>query len=315
MIAKINGKRRIVAPGFIVFAGIMLLLLISACNQRSEEDDAKIAKAEAQIEKLESLETALLVRDSMLNEMVTAFDKVDLNLEVIREKEVRLREFAQGEEVMGSHQDRIVRDIQLINTLMADNRSEIARLQKRLRTSGANLGALKARLDRLAAENEAKDEQLLALREVLVQREKRLAGLNNQLGERELQLSLQKELIDEQAVVLEAQEGDLNEAFFATGTMKELKSRGLVERKGGLLGLIGGHHIQKIEKGSAEFIRIDQRNHKSIPVFATKIELVTSHPVDSYELIRDANGRVSTLDITDPEAFWEASRYLIVATD
>jgi hypothetical protein len=45
-----------------------------------------------------------------------------------------------------------------------------------------------------------------------------------------------------------------------------------------------------------------------------KVKLVTSHPSDSYTLEKNGD-QVSNIQITNPEKFWRASKYLVVVKD
>jgi hypothetical protein len=262
-----------------------------------------------------SVAAALASRDAVIEDLVKAFDEVDANLEMIRSKESELRNWAEGEEVLGKREDRIVRDIQVINTLMADNRTEIANLRERIRKSGINVSALETRLNHLEMANLEKSSQLEELKTQLVNAETSLAALNDTLSRNEMRSAIQEEVILSQSQVIIAQDCKLHEAYVATGSYKELKARGLVDKKGALLGLIGGEKHFTANTNPDEFVMIDQRDQLMIPVVSKKVELITPHPDGSYQLAHDAKGKVSAIEIIDPEEFWQSSAYLIVATE
>ena len=50
---------------------------------------------------------------------------------------------------------------------------------------------------------------------------------------------------------------------------------------------------------------------KTIPLYSKKVNLLSNHPANSYSLDKDANG-FYTLRITNTNAFWSSSRYLVV---
>jgi chromosome segregation ATPase len=311
---KISQRKFISIPKIGLMVALMAGgLALTGCDQT--ETEKKNAALEAQSLHYAMLKGEIAVRDSMIDEMVTAFDKVDANLELIREKEAAVRDLAENEEASGDRKDRIVRDVQVINTLMSDNRKEIARLRQRIKSSGIKVSGLEDRLARMEAEGVQKDRQLAEFRESLASREQQIAGLTDTLNQREMYLALQETIIDRQETLMEVQENEINTAYFTTGSFKELKDRGLVEKKGALLGVLGGKKAYTAEGPEKEFIRIDQRDHTRIPVFAKKAELVTAHPANSYRMNLDEDGRVSTLEILNPKAFWESSRYLVVATN
>lgn len=307
---KIQAKGIMIAAFAFSFSS---LLFLTGCDEKFK-DQAESSEL-ALVQQQESYAQAIASRDSMIDEMLASFDAIDANLDVIRDKEKSLQEWQPGEEILGKREDRIVRDIKLINTLMADNDKEIAKLRERLRKSGVNMAALETRLNHLEMENQAQSEQLASLKESLAQAEVSLANLNDTLSHRDLRIAMQSQVIDAQSQVIVAQDSKMHEAYLATGSYKELKERGLVEKKGALLGVIGGEKAFTANTDSDEYVTIDQREHMRIPIFAKKPELITPHPEGSYTFEKDEDGKVAAIEILDPEEFWQSSRYLIVATD
>lgn len=286
------------------------ILFLTSCENKEEKE----AQAAATSAAATQLEMAIASRDSMIEDLLTAFDEVDANLNIIREKEDKLREYAEGEEVMGDREERIVRDIQVINTLMADNKEEIAALRERLRKAGINLNSLESRLNQMELANNEKTAELVALKEQLLTAETNIASLNDTLSRREMHLVMQEEVITGQSSVIKQQDTELHEAYVATGSYKELKERGLVDKEGGILG-IGAKKEFTANTNPSEFVTIDQREQVKIPIFSKKAEIVTPHPAGSYELEKGVDGEVTSLEILNPDAFWQSSRYLIVATN
>lgn len=295
-------QRLLIAAIAIGFTGFIL----SGCSPKQSEvtEDSGMPA---------NVADALASRDSMIDALVLAFDEVDANLEVIREKEAELRNWAEGEEIMGNREDRIIRDIQVINTLMANNKDEITRLRSKLNKAGVNISSLETRLNHMELANQQKTSELEQLKISLMNAETSLASLNDTLSDRELRLAMQTEVISTQSEVIVAQDCKLHEAFVATGSYKELKSRGLVDKKGDILGIGGGKEFTA-KTDPEEFVTIDQREQVRIPVMSKKVELITPHPAGSYVLEKDAKGKVNAIEITDPAEFWQSSQYLIVAT-
>jgi hypothetical protein len=305
---KAKSQVTLVKRVFLTFllAGFVSLFLFSC--ERKEEAQATTETGPTQVE------MALASRDSMIEDLLSAFDKVDANLEIIREKEGKLREYAEGEEVMGNREDRIVRDIQVINTLMAENKEEIGNLRERLRKAGINMNSLEARLNQMELANQEKTAELEDLKVQLASAETNIAGLHDTLSTKEVRIAMQEEVITGQSSVIKDQDTKLHEAYVATGSYKELKERGLVDKEGGILG-IGAKKEFTANTDPGEFVTIDQREQVKIPIFSKKAELVTPHPAGSYELEEGADGEVTSLEILNPNAFWQSSRYLIVATN
>ena len=63
---------------------------------------------------------------------------------------------------------------------------------------------------------------------------------------------------------------------------------------------------------NSNFVKADRREISSIPLNTKKATILTKHPTNSYELVTDENG-AQTLNITNKEAFWNQSNYLIIS--
>jgi len=61
------------------------------------------------------------------------------------------------------------------------------------------------------------------------------------------------------------------------------------------------------------FVRIDALNTKSIPLYSSRAKILSTHPKSSYSLEKENDS--FTLLITDTEAFWSVSKYLVIEVD
>ena len=62
------------------------------------------------------------------------------------------------------------------------------------------------------------------------------------------------------------------------------------------------------------FTQIDYTAVNTIAVVGKNAKMVSTHPTGSYKLQRE-NDKIKAIEITDPENFWKASKYLVVVTD
>lgn len=103
----------------------------------------------------------------------------------------------------------------------------------------------------------------------------------------------------------------MNKAFYACGTYKQLKTKGLLTKKGGFIGLGKTKSLSAAFPDSV-FVQIDLTKTSSIPVNSKKARLISEHQAGSYQFSRDKNGDIESLDIKDPAAFWKVSKYAVV---
>src|ERR1035437_10308218 len=104
---------------------------------------------------------------------------------------------------------------------------------------------------------------------------------------------------------------EINKAFFACGTFKQLKAKGLLTKEGGFIGL-GKTKTLAGSFPDSSFKQIDITVMKSIPVNSKSAKLISEHPANSYQFIRDKDKKIESIEITDPVQFWKISKYAVV---
>ncbi|MBL6447293.1 hypothetical protein JMN32_13320 [Fulvivirga sp. 29W222] len=292
-------------------AALLLAPAFVACNQE------KVDELTAENRELSNQKQEL---NSELEAYMKTFNDIETNLKEIKEREesINLSTSDNIEYEEGDSKEAVVNDIQAINTLMAENRQKIEQLQSKLNTNSKEFKRLVANLNRRIKE---KDEELVALKEDLenlnIEKEqlaKNVEDLTYTVDTLSTIKSKQSEVIASQTEKIENQTEVLNEAYVAIGTFKDLENEKVVTKEGGLLG-IGRTEKLKSDFNDKAFSKIDKTKVNSIPVFAKKVELVTNHPLGSYELSVNDEEEVEKLVILDPDKFWNSSKYLVVVVN
>ncbi|MFQ5584919.1 MAG: hypothetical protein ACE5GL_10830, partial [Calditrichia bacterium] len=105
----------------------------------------------------------------------------------------------------------------------------------------------------------------------------------------------------------------LNTAYYIIGSKKELKEKGIIEEKGGFLG------IRKTKKLSDNFdtsyftsTNISETNVIPIDESINKVKLISPHNPESYHLVKESEEQTN-LEIINPEEFWKI-KYLVILT-
>ena len=102
------------------------------------------------------------------------------------------------------------------------------------------------------------------------------------------------------------QEKLLNQVYYIVGTKTELKNLGLLSGN-----MLGKKRANYSNINNSEFHEVDARSFRTLVIDSKSPKLLTEKPASSYTLTKNADG-TSTLTITNADAFWESSPYLIV---
>ncbi len=281
-------------------------LFFAACNNNGGE----IEKLKAERDSLEKLSAT---KDETINDFVRSFNEVESNLETIKQKESIISLKAHGDiELDQTSKDKINDDIMAIYELMKKNKETIARLERKLKQSNIKSSEFQKMITRLQDEIRSKDEQIESLKNNLAKLNIDIEQLNENIAELNSDIDTLQSVADAQEGVIDQQDQKLHKAYYVYGTKKELKEHQIITSEGGFIGI--GRMQKLMENFNKDyFTTVDYRTLKSVPLFAKKAELITSHPASSYFFAGD--GKIDSLVIKNPDEFWSVSKYLVVMVD
>ncbi len=274
------------------------LLLLTALALATACQDPKETEVYRQLEEDRSDAVSLVQeKDSTINALFGTFNRIGENLRTIREKQGLLGASGGETELDKDMEQRIMDDLGSIDQLLDENRALIAELR---RAAKANAGSM-AELERTVAD----------LEKGLNEKNEEITMLKEQLASTNSSLATVIEMYRDQEQLANLQRNELNRAFYAVGTTKELRDNGVLTKEGGVAGIGGVDKLNTADLNETYFQEIDITKTAEIPVAAKKAELATSHPAGSYEW-QDGAERLVILDRT---AFWSLSKYLVVVVD
>lgn len=269
---------------------IMLSLLaavtvLSGCNGNS--------KASLELkEKNDSLMIAIEQRDASIDEMLECIRIVEEGFSKINEAQGRIS--VTGENDI-NRKAKLQEDVQYIIGQLEKNNSYIAKLKKMVAGNEKASKELKGVIASLEKQLEAKNSELTALAEQLKQKDIQITELNNIISDLTQQNTAQELRIIEK-------EKELNKVWYVIGTKKELKNEKI---------LIGGDVLLGKGANMAYFTATDKNTLSEIATHSKKAKLLSSHPEGSYTIAEDEKG-MDILKITDKNAFWSITRYLVI---
>ena len=276
-----------------LFIFAMCAMALASCNE-----GAKKAENQARAER-DSLNQVIAQKDDEINDMMTTLIDIEEGFREITEAQSRVTLAKNGEGT--NTKQRITENFQFIQSMMQQNKDLIAKLQQQVRESSIKSDKLKKIIANLTETMEKKDQQITEMKEQLELKNIHIGELKYAINTmREDARALQDEN-EAQSKTINAQDKQLNTAWYACGTEKELKGQQILVKGKVLQGNFNKDYFTKID------IRVDN----TIKLYSKSAKLLTTHPSSSYTLQPDANKQL-TLRITDPQAFWSTSKYLVV---
>lgn len=284
---------------------LLIIPFLISCNYQ------KVKKLEA---RNDSLVQQATLKDESINEFLQSFNDIQDNLDSIKTKEMIITDRTAGKtELKKKAKDQINDDINTIYLLLNDTQDKLAEVRKKLGKSDYNVKELQKVVDHLSKQLAAKDKEIGYLMEELEKMNIKVVKLAQSVNtlkreniEKDVTIQDQTEEIDEKTI-------ELNRAYYAIGTNKELKENNIITAEGGFIGI--GKNKKLADNFNEEFFKqIDIRDVTLIPIPGTKkVVIVTTHPSESYKITGEEDARV--LEIVNIEEFWKSSKYLVIIID
>lgn len=295
-----------VAVGLLfVFAFVIGIVLIS--NKNSE-----IEKLNDQYTTLNNLYEE---RDSVVNDMARTFQAIESSLTFVKNKRNELS--IANKEGVENEKEAILADIKLMNEMLEESSKKINSLNERLKSSGIQINSFKNRIAQLRDEIEQQNTSIASLEKSIEERDyqieeqqQQIALLDEKVAVLETDISQKEDSLEQTTQVLTQKENELNKAYFATGTFKELKENGVVTRDGGFL-FLGRNEKLQDNLNENYFTELDKRDTDVFPIFSKKAEIISEHPDSSYSYIYD-DKQIAYLKIENPDEFWKITKYAVI---
>jgi uncharacterized coiled-coil protein SlyX len=275
-----------------LFLSIISLLFVACQN---EPVDTSNPLADSLARENAKMQEVIKGKEESIQDFIVAFNEIQDNLDVIKSKQGVIKSVGKNNEKVKISKDQIIEDIQSINELMEKNKNRLASLKGKLSKSDAKVGELEKFINYLNDQLAAQVVEIDQLKMDLEKMNMRMADLNQKY----------------QTSVAESNQktSQLNTAWYAVGTTKELLSKGVITKEGGIIG-IGKSKKLADNMNKEYFTKIDITEKKSIPIGARKAKLLSTHPASSYTIA--GSGNAEKLIINNVEEFWAASKYLVI---
>jgi len=273
----------------IIVAILAILTIIFAVLWINANDKSKdIMKNNEELKKLYETST------STINEIQSSLESLeqDLSGQLFTQKEIP---GTSPEE----RRNRIISSIANMRDQIEADKKKIATLEKQLATSKSQLKGVQEIVNKLKASISEKEQimdelqQRLGILNETLETERRTSA--EEIQKREMTITEKEQQITQQSI-------EANTIYYVYGTRKELMSKGIMDRKGGLLG-IGKVSTVKQNIPVEQFTTMNLLENQQITFPATKkgYSILTNHPATSYKV--EKQGDQNVLTILDATSF------------
>lgn len=276
----------------ILFFAACLFALVACDNGKSSSDMSGAGQKD-------SLQKVIEQKDNEINDMMGILNEVEEGFRLINEAENRVSVAKDGEGA--NRQQRIRENMQFIQQRMAENRELIAKLQKQVKNGSIKSEQLQKTIENLTKELEAKNNQIKDLYAQLEAKDIHIEELDRTVSTLNKNVNTLQDDNAKKANTINAQDKQINTAWYVFGTKKELKEQNI---------LVDGKVLQG-NFNKNYFTKVDIRSLKALKLYSKSAKMLTMHPSSSYKLERDAQKQY-VLHITNPQLFWSTSKYLVV---
>ena len=273
---------------------LAVVMLLASCQ---EKGNAPVVDKDNSVR--DSLQQVIDFKDREINDILGTMNEIQEGFRLINAAEGRMSVIKSGEATNKTEQMR--ENIRSISEMMEHNRELIAKLRQQVRESSVRSEQFKTVIDNLVQQLEDNDANLQKLQAELQEKDIHIAELDRTVASLSSSIASLKEESSSKSETIIAQDKQINTAWYVFGTKKELQSQNIYEK---------GRVLQS-NFNKSYFTKIDIRIEKEIKLYSKSVKIMTAHPSNSYQLIRDANKQY-VLRINNPQSFWSTSKYLVV---
>ncbi|PKN73220.1 MAG: hypothetical protein CVU50_04280 [Candidatus Cloacimonetes bacterium HGW-Cloacimonetes-3] len=202
---------------------------------------------------------------------------------------------------------RIVTSISTMRTQIENDKKKISQLEKQLASSKSQLKGVQDIVNKLKASIGDKEK-------IMDELQKKLGIMNETLEteRRTSQVEIQKreQTIGEKEAALAQQSLEANKIYYVYGTRKELIDKGIIDRKGGLLGIGKVTTVTRTIE-TDKFTQMNLLDSQQISFPATKkgYSVLSNHVATSYKV--EKVGEENVLTVTDTANF-RKQKFLVI---
>jgi chromosome segregation ATPase len=273
----------------VVLGGATAVLYSKYRKTTADYLDTKSAEETARNRYAQTIDAIAEIQDSLNAISVGENEMVSKNLQ----SEQKLSP-QQGQEAL----DRIA----VLRSSISRNKERILQLESSLKKSGVRVSGLEKLVKNLKTDVADKETQVAQLTTQVNELQTQVTGLTTEVAQTQDTLRVRDE-------TLEDRRRELATVYYVVGSKKDLTDAGVVEAKGGVLGL-GKTLTPSGYQKEGLFTALDTDQETVVRTNSAKVKVVSAQPTTSYE-ITTVNGQAE-IHILDPLAFRKVKQLVIV---
>jgi phenylpyruvate tautomerase PptA (4-oxalocrotonate tautomerase family) len=278
-------------------------LFATACVSKSEFD-RQLAQAAALSAEKDSLLSEVVATSQFIGDVSAELDQVRTGAPVAARA---------GEMESLSPTEQRAQLLQRVTELtarMKEAEASVAASRRRIALLTAGNSALTAKYDSTIAAFQGLIEQQKGEVVALMDRVTALTAENTQLKEANVQLASEREALTADRETLVAEQ---NTVYWVAGSKAELLERGIIEQRGGMLG-IGRTLVLSRTIDTEDFEAADRRQlgEIALPDSTKNYRIVSPNDLAGLDSTPVGGKFKGSMRISAPETFWRPSRFLVL---
>lgn len=277
------------------------ILFLPACDSSKENSSSE--KVDVSTELSDSLQTVNAEKDSLLN----LLNEIGSGMSQIKDME-KLMNAADMTKETPDRKEQIKNDMIILQQAMAERRQKLEALEAKLKKSSNYNAQMQTTIETLRNQIESQELTIAQLQADLKKAHIEIEGLNSRidsLANANMAMSLEKKAAKAENLKLTNQ---LNTCYYVVGSKSELKKYNIIET-----GFLRKTKIMESDYEKSYFTKADKRKLNTVAAHSDKVKVLSNHPKGSYAIV--TSDGTKSIDILDPDKFWELSNFLIIQID
>jgi len=197
--------------------------------------------------------------------------------------------------------------------------SEVKELDEWIVKNDKRMNALQGSLKKMTTQSSNLSDIVMHLSQEIAQKDTEIAMLQTSLGKANNDLSNVTASFNDSIIAINMVRAQvmfitdkMNTVYYVSGTIKQLKDNGVVNKQGGFIG-IGRTSKVNPQINNSNYTQADLTTLKGVSLNGKFKNFITTHPDNSYTITSTGDDKTDYVSITNPSAFWGESKYMVVA--